>query len=169
MDGIYKITHRFEVTGFCWLWKGKLQDGYGAQGWEGKTWAAHRLVYTLLMGEIPEGLDLDHLCKVRHCVNPDHLEPVTRGENIRRSKNIGKGDPWKHRRRTDVLMTPQKDGYCIRGHHLDTVGRVGKPHANGNTYYMCKQCKKDAAATYRASRGIPKRALKVVDNAPALV
>lgn len=70
----------------CWLWQLHLSvDGYGRGTWHNRTWEAHRAVYTMLRGEIPAGLVLDHLCRVRHCVNPDHLEPVTLQENLRRS------------------------------------------------------------------------------------
>ena len=69
----------------CWLWQGyKNPKGYGIAGHNGKICRAHRVMYEELVGPIPEGLDIDHLCRVRHCVNPDHLEPVTRRENILR-------------------------------------------------------------------------------------
>jgi hypothetical protein len=65
----------------CWLWQGYLNaDGYGSLGHR----AAHRLYYERHVGAIPPGLTLDHTCGVRSCVNPDHLEPVTQGENVRR-------------------------------------------------------------------------------------
>jgi hypothetical protein len=66
--------------GDCWIYTGSVSDGYGGYG--GKL--AHRLVYEELVGEIPAGLDLDHLCIVKLCVNPWHLEPVTRSENSKR-------------------------------------------------------------------------------------
>ena len=69
----------------CWEWQGKLSSGYGRVVWDGRIQVVHRVVFTILAGQIPAGLDLDHLCRVRHCVNPDHLEPVTRGENVLRS------------------------------------------------------------------------------------
>ena len=70
----------------CWLWqKSKSRDGYGWTSLNHKTHQAHRLVYKLLCGEPLPGLVCDHLCSVRHCVNPAHIELVTPGENIRRS------------------------------------------------------------------------------------
>ena len=82
---------RFEVKvdrqpGGCWLWTGATTDkGYGVF-WDGKLGRAHRWAYTHWRGPIPEGLTLDHLCQVKACVNPDHLEPVTALENYRRAR-----------------------------------------------------------------------------------
>lgn len=71
----------------CWLWQRSLdRDGYGWSSLHNKTHQAHRLVYRLLVNEPPAGATLDHLCRVRHCVNPDHLEPVSNRENLLRSE-----------------------------------------------------------------------------------
>ncbi len=71
----------------CWLWTGTTNGvGYGQLWVEGRRVYAHRFSYELLVGLIPAGLQLDHLCRVRHCVRPDHLEPVTRRENILRGE-----------------------------------------------------------------------------------
>jgi transcriptional regulator with XRE-family HTH domain len=71
----------------CWIWRGRInQAGYGeikVPG--GRRLKAHRATYEHHVGPIPDGLDLDHLCRVRPCVNPAHMEPVTRRENIQRS------------------------------------------------------------------------------------
>jgi len=65
----------------CWLWLGFLDKwGYGRFG----RILAHRIAFSALVGPIPEGLELDHLCGERQCVNPAHLEPVTHEENMRR-------------------------------------------------------------------------------------
>lgn len=70
----------------CWLWTMSVgSPGYG-NAWDGtKVITAHRYAYTWVVGPIPGGLVLDHLCGVRRCVNPTHLEPVTQGENLRRA------------------------------------------------------------------------------------
>lgn len=74
----------------CWLWTGAIdRHGYGLVRLGGKSRLAHRVVYEAV-GSIPTGRDLDHLCRVRACVNPAHLEPVTRAENLRRSPLVGK-------------------------------------------------------------------------------
>ena len=70
----------------CWIWQGRRdRQGYGHTKTPGdKKWLAHRLTYTVWVGPIPDGLEIDHLCRVTSCVNPEHLEPVTRAENARR-------------------------------------------------------------------------------------
>lgn len=81
----------FEGSGGCWLWvAAKNHLGYASVYWKGATAVAHRLIYRELAGEIPAGLVLDHLCRVRHCVNPDHLEPVTQQENVVRGASANK-------------------------------------------------------------------------------
>ncbi len=73
----------------CWQWIGaKHSEGYGVIRADGRPAYAHRVAYELLVGPIPEGLDIDHLCRNRLCVNPTHLEPVTRRENLLRGDTI---------------------------------------------------------------------------------
>lgn len=69
----------------CWLWTAaRSSTGYGSFGMDRRTHNAHRVAYIWMVGEPPEGLHLDHLCDVRHCVNPYHLEPVPLAVNIKR-------------------------------------------------------------------------------------
>jgi hypothetical protein len=73
----------------CWLWGGGWDSGNGY----GKVWwcraaMAHRVVYEVLVGPIPEGLVLDHGCRTRPCCNPDHLEPVTVAVNTNRGEAV---------------------------------------------------------------------------------
>jgi hypothetical protein len=84
----------------CWLWIGALdKEGYGVFGINGKQKRAHRVSYEAHIGKIPDGLCLDHKCRVRCCVNPSHLEAVTNKENIRR------GDTGKHKRKTSQSVS----------------------------------------------------------------
>lgn len=77
--------------GGCWLWTGAIRDtGYGAVRFNGKTARSHRVAYVLSGGTIPDGLDLCHRCDVRHCVNPDHLFPGTRTDNMRDASEKGR-------------------------------------------------------------------------------
>lgn len=80
----------------CWLWSGKV-DRYGY----GKVWVsgareaiAHRVVYETVVGPIPDGLVIDHLCRTPACVNPDHLDPVPQRENLMRGEH-----PWVQKRK----------------------------------------------------------------------
>ena len=69
----------------CWLWMHRCDSsGYGTIRFEGKTWSSHRLCYELLIGPIPKDREIDHLCRVRNCINPAHMELVTDRENALR-------------------------------------------------------------------------------------
>lgn len=71
----------------CWIYTGNLRRGYGrVSAGKGRDFIAHRYAYLELVGPVPEGLTLDHLCRDRRCVNPAHLEPVTIEENLRRAE-----------------------------------------------------------------------------------
>jgi hypothetical protein len=83
---VHHSPYRIDVNG-CWIWTMSFySNGYGQKWMDGKLTPAHRWMYLTRIGPIPSGLDLDHLCKNKACVNPDHLEPVTREVNIRRSR-----------------------------------------------------------------------------------
>ncbi len=79
----FNFYRRVKKTRSCWLWIGELNNrGYGQYG-EGKK--AHRVAWLLDGGELPPGMELDHKCRVKRCVRPDHLELVTHQENRRRA------------------------------------------------------------------------------------
>ena len=93
-DALNRFFAKVEI-GDCWLWVGLLdEDGYGRHAHFWQVHRAHRWLYEYLVGPVPDGLQLDHLCRVRHCVNPDHLEPVTGAGNLRRS---GAVRAWRER------------------------------------------------------------------------
>ena len=88
---IHDSDKRFHATlikdpGGCWLWPGHAsRGGYVRASFDGVRWLVHRWAYQRFVASIPDGLVVDHLCRVRNCVNPEHLEAVTHKENIRRS------------------------------------------------------------------------------------
>lgn len=126
--------------GPCWAWTAAKNKGYGYTLFEGRTQNAHRVSYRLLVGPVPEGLELDHLCRNRACVRPDHLEPVTSRVNLLR----GEGVSAIHAAKT----------HCVNGHEFTPE----------NTYEWrgtrnCKICRE--AATARRVR--PKEPRKVLE------
>lgn len=130
---------RVDKTGDCWVWTGALNDsGYGLMRWGGPKVLVHRLAYELTYGVIPSGLDIDHLCRVRHCVNPEHLEPVTRRENILR----GEAQAARNARKT----------HCPAGHPFDEVNTYVSPPGRRH----CRECmrRRDRERYHRQARRI---------------
>jgi hypothetical protein len=118
----------------CWLWIGCISNGgYGAfYGINRKVEPAHRFYYNIVNGEVPKSLDLDHLCRVRNCVNPEHLEPVTRSINLLRGKN------W-HRDRK----------HCKNGHEWTTENTY-----KSKTQRVCKICQKAKMERFKANKNV---------------
>lgn len=82
-----RFQSRIEIVDECWLWRGRLdRSGYGEFDWDGKTNKAHIYAFRTFIGPVPQDRELDHKCRNRNCVNPQHLEPVTHTENMRRGK-----------------------------------------------------------------------------------
>ena len=112
----------------CWLWTGYINagSGYGRFSLNGKSREAYRIAYECFANTIPDDLELDHLCRVRNCVNPDHLEAVTHAENIRRGET-GKWQsdkthcPHGHEYTGDNLVNEKNGGRkcrtCLRARY----------------------------------------------------
>jgi len=110
----------------CWIWTARLHQGYGVYG--GKV--AHREAYKRLVGPIPDGLELDHICRRPPCVNPLHMQPVTRSENARRRF---------------ALIT-----HCKHGHEFtpeNTRVAAGSRH--------CRSCDRRRQVEYKARKVVP--------------
>lgn len=115
----------------CWEWGGALdQHGYGTFRSRGVGYKAHRAVYALLVEPPDPTLDLDHLCRNRKCVNPAHLEPVSRRENVLRGNTI-------------AAMHAAKT-HCIHGHEFtpENTYRIG-------VWRKCKKCRARVSAEHR--------------------
>ena len=86
-DPLERLLENVDKSGDCWLWTGQLNNkGYGLFSYRNQKRAAHVVLWEHLVGLVPAGLELDHLCRITACVNPDHLEPVTHAENMRRMR-----------------------------------------------------------------------------------
>ncbi|WP_160051220.1 HNH endonuclease signature motif containing protein [Nocardiopsis sp. FR26] len=122
-DGRFRESWKTSNNG-CWEWCGRLSDkGYG-WFWDSankKHVKAHRWSYESSVAAIPEGLEIDHLCRNRACVNPGHLEPVTHAENVRRAK---------------YLKTE-----CVAGHPLPVVESGSRE---------CQECARERKRAYKA-------------------
>lgn len=131
------IARVVEDANGCWIFTGAKRNGYGAVGPGGRrgpTAYAHRVTYEFLIAEIPEGLHIDHLCRVPACCNPWHLEPVTPAENTRRARTSN--GPLTH---------------CTRGHPFTPDNILQRSRQR-----LCRTCREASQARsyarYRAQR-----------------
>ena len=117
----------------CWVWSGNRdRQGYGRIGFLGRrSMLAHRASYQARVGFIPDGITLDHLCRNRACVNPDHLEPVSLSENCKRQ-----------------AARCSKVSHCPQGHPYSGDNLV--IHANG--FRRCRACAREALIRHRQKR-----------------
>ena len=119
-------TYVVKTAGDCWEWSGgHTGDGYSCFSVSREeAYPAHRFAYELVVGPVPEGLELDHLCRNPGCVNPAHLEPVTHDENMKRADNAN--------------GTRSAATHCPKGHPYDRENTI---HRNGRRH--CKACAKE--------------------------
>lgn len=113
----------------CWVWEyTRDRKGYGKVARSGRTHFVHRYVYEQVKGPIPDGLELDHLCRNRICCNPDHLEPVTHAENLRRA-----------------LPYREAKTQCRQGHEYTPENTYIRPNGRRD----CRECKRIRNRTWR--------------------
>lgn len=139
LERFHRHIHK---SGECWLWVGSTgRGGYGrfwipARGEQPRhIVTAHRFIYEQSVGPIPDGLELDHLCRRPSCVNPSHLEAVTPRENTLR----GTGPGGLNARKT----------HCHNGHPFDQVNTYPRPHGAGRD---CRICRREAGRRCNAKR-----------------
>jgi hypothetical protein len=136
-----RLVDRFEAkyipepNSGCWLWIGGTngRDGYGRIRKNGKMESAHRISYELYKGQIPDGLDIDHLCRNHPCVNPDHLEAVTHQTNVLR----GMGD----------VALARRTNRCKHGHEFTEDNTI----LHGVSR-QCRACNKRRSAAFRQQK-----------------
>ena len=134
---ITRRFYRYIIFKQCWEWQGsKGSHGYGRFQVDGKQWLAHRFSYTLFIGDIPDGLVIDHLCRNKTCVNPAHLEVVTHGQNIRRGE-AGQITGQRQKEKT----------HCPQGH----------PYSGSNVLQFgksrhCRECGRKRAREYQRKK-----------------
>lgn len=110
----------------CWLWIGTMGRFYGRFFYEGKRVAAHRFAFLNFIGPIPEELELDHTCKVKICVNPSHLEPVTHAVNLERAD-------------FSAIVLQRNKTHCPQGHEYNDVN--SRKALNGDR--ICRVCDRE--------------------------
>ena len=133
------LTERFwtkvQKTDDCWLWlASKDRDGYGLFTINGKRRGAHAVAYELTLGEVPIGLELDHTCRNRKCVNPSHLEPVTHKVNVLRGCSPGSVNAAKT--------------HCMNGHEFNKTNTQITPRGSR----FCRACNSASVKKYKLKK-----------------
>lgn len=138
-----RLLSKFEKTPGCWVWNGTTSHwGYGLFKVKGHTRNAHVVSYEHHIGPVPDGLVLDHLCRNRLCVNPSHLEPVTRAENTMRGEGLGAKNATKT--------------HCMRGHEFT----IGNTQVTRQGWRQCRICRRASARQSQARHRAKLRAVR---------
>lgn len=120
----------------CWVWTaGKDRHGYGAVRWAAKVHKVHRAYLKELGHDVPDGMDVDHLCRNPSCANPNHLEVVTHAENMRRSPIA-------------IVSINACKTHCLNGHEFTLENTYMVPKTGAR---MCKACAKERRKRYSES------------------
>lgn len=119
-----RFDEHVDRTSDCWIWTAHVESkGYGQFRQDGRSVMAHRAFYEMLVGPIPDGMTIDHLCRNRRCVRPEHLEPVTNRENVLRGTN---------RAAENARKTHCKNGHPLSGENVALT--------NGGRRRRCRIC-----------------------------
>lgn len=119
----------------CWIWIGaKYPTGYGHFSWKPSGGYAHRAAYMLFRGGIPNNREIDHLCRIPSCVNPDHLEVVTHKTNV-------------HRSPIAIAAINKRKTHCLNGHPFSGYN-LGLTQVGLSIHRICRQCARDRAMEY---------------------
>lgn len=130
---------KVDAMGVCWEWQAATdRGGYGVFNPHGTIVRTHRFAWEMLVGPIPEGLHIDHLCRNRICCNPDHLEPVTPGENARRGYATVYQKIWADK----ITHCPRNHEYTDENTHINKRNGTRK----------CRKCHRDRERERREAR-----------------
>lgn len=136
-DALDRAERRLDKTGDCWLWPGGTARGYGVlsvrrgHGDGSTSMYIHRAMYERYVGPIPEGMQIDHLCMVKRCANPEHLEAVTGVENIQR---------WS----ASITKCPAGHSYTEENTYITVTER--------RSWRNCRACGRERTKEYRARK-----------------
>ena len=149
LSRVEKVTE-----GGCWIWMGTTTgwSGYGQVSERGRMLLAHRVAYESLVGPIPAGLEVDHLCRVRLCVNPAHLQPVTKAENDRRRMDAQTHCKAGHPRTGPNVRISVKGGHEQRVCRTCVAANMARFKAKPGNVEAMRQYWRDRTAMKRAMR-----------------
>lgn len=144
-EQIKRFMNKLTETEACWEWNAYIQsNGYGQHSFGRRTVLAHRASYELFKGKIGKGMEIDHTCNNKKCVNPNHLEEVTTSENQARSYARG-------RKLSGAVDFQKAKTHCPSGHPYDQKNT----RINPTRYYrICRECKRIQSAACKARRRI---------------
>jgi hypothetical protein len=134
-DGqIKRFFKKVNKTSGCWIWIGAINNyGYGMVQINGSKHSAHRISYEIAKGAIADNLQIDHLCRNRRCINPEHLEAITQKENLLRGETIAA----KNKSKT----------HCPKGHPYSKKNTIMKNKGGGYRSRQCRICRNEKEKT----------------------
>jgi HNH endonuclease len=141
-DAADRFWQKVRKTSTCWLWTAGCCDGYGRFWFQGRDWRAHRWLYNELVAPVVDGMDVEHLCHVRNCVRPAHLDLV---------------EPWENQRRGfSPFAINARRTRCASGHDLtDPTNVYIRPDGRGT---QCRECIRIRRAAHKAKLRQARRA-----------
>lgn len=127
---VFPLVDLIDASGDCWLWTGRVErNGYGRVYVGRQKWSAHRLIWWALVGPIPDKAVIDHMCRVRHCVNPDHMRVVTQAINNDASPAV-------------VTTINKRKTKCCNGHPFDSTNTGIRNTQSGGRQRFCRTCRR---------------------------